>query len=172
MLRNFPIRRKILIGILSTSVIVMVLLLGMLFGHEFFAIREAMHRQLSTLGAIIANNSAAALAFENRRDAQQTLDSLSATPYMVAAAIYDSHGNVFSKYPADLSSSELPAAPGELGYDFSGPYLAGFQAMQQHGQRFGTLYLKLDAKSIMRDWLRDHGMERLLALVEAREPQI
>ncbi|MGA9335454.1 MAG: ATP-binding protein [Rudaea sp.] len=152
--RDMPIRRKVMLSILSTSVVVMILLLGTIFTHDFFVMRRATRRELATLGAITADNSTAALAFDSQRDAQEILDALKAQPHIVAAAIYDSDGRIFAEYPKGLNTQELPLTPGEPGYRFGDIYLAGFQAMTQRGRRLGTLYLKLDARSILRNWLR------------------
>jgi PAS domain S-box-containing protein len=152
--RDMPIRGKLMLSIMSTSVVVMLLMMGTFFTYEFFTLRQATVRQLVTLGEITAANSTAALAFENHQDAEEILDALKAQQYIVAAAIYDQRGRLFSHYPKTLDAGELPAVPGELGYRFGDSYLAGFQALTQRDRRAGTLYLKLDAGSVLWNWFQ------------------
>src|SRR5258706_11243174 len=92
--------------------------------YEYLTFRRATARQLSTLGAIIADNSTAALAFQNQDDAQEILAALKAERHIVAASLYDRTGKLFSKYPATLPDDAFPTAPGEEGYRFEHSHLA------------------------------------------------
>jgi signal transduction histidine kinase len=151
--RDMPIRRKLMLSILSTSVVVMLLMLGTFFTYEFFALRLGTVRQLSTLGEITADNATAALAFQNQQDADEILHGLKAQRYLVAAAIYDQSGQLFSRYPKTLKTKDLPSAPGDPGYRYGESHLAGFQPMMQKDRRLGTLYLEMDGGAALRDRL-------------------
>ena len=152
--RDMPIRKKLMVSIMSTSAVVMLLMMATFFTYEFFSLRQTTIRQLATLGEITAANSTAALAFQNQRDAEEILDALKAQQYIVAAAIYDRNGQLFSHYPKTLKSEDLPSAPADLGYRFGESHLAGFQPMIERDRRLGTLYLKLDAGTILWNWFR------------------
>jgi signal transduction histidine kinase/HAMP domain-containing protein len=147
-----PIRRKLMLSIFTTSVVVMLTIMATLFTYEFINLRQATVRQLSTLGEITATNSTAALAFDNQKDAEEILGALKAWHYIVAAAIFDQHGHLFSRYPETLRVKDIPSHPGDPGYRFEGSNLAGFQAMTQRDRRLGTLYLRLDAGAILWNW--------------------
>ena len=130
--------------ILLTSGVVLLLTCAAFFAYEFLTFRQAMIRQLATLGEIIAANSTAALAFDNPDDAQEILAALQAERHIVAASLYDQNGRLFSKYPADLPVTAFPVAPEADGYRFAHLHLAAFQPVVQGGKRLGTLYLKSD----------------------------
>jgi len=152
--KDTPIQRKLMLIILLISVVVMLLMRGAFFTYEFLTFRHATVRQLSTLGAIIADNSTAALAFQNQDDAQEILAALKAERHIVAASLYDREGNLFSKYPATLPDTAFPTAPGKDGYRFEPSHLSGFQPVVQGGnRRMGTVYLKFDTSAIMVEWL-------------------
>src|SRR5450432_1092534 len=151
--RDTPIRRKLMLSILSTSAVVMLLMLGTFFTYEFFALRQGTLRQLSTLGEITADNSTAALAFQNQQDADEILDALKAQRYLVAAAIYDQHGQLFSHYPKTSKTQDLPPAPGDTGFGYGESHLAGFQPIMQKDRRLGTLFLEMDAGAALRSRL-------------------
>jgi PAS domain S-box-containing protein len=132
--------------IMLTSGIVLVMTCAAFFVYEYITAREMMSRQIATLGQIIATNSTAALAFDNREDAEETLDALKAESNIKAAALYDKEGKLFAKYPATIPSFYLPAHPGKLGYNLKDPFLEGFQTVEQNGTRLGTIFLRTDMR--------------------------
>ncbi len=143
-LKNTPIQRKLMTIILLTSGAVLLLTCVSFFAYEFFTFRQSTVRQLATLGEILAANSTAALAFQNQDDAKEILAAVKAERHIVAACLYDKNGRLFSKYPADLATDDLPAAPERDGYRFGLSELAMFQPVEQAGKRLGTLYLRSD----------------------------
>jgi signal transduction histidine kinase/HAMP domain-containing protein len=143
-LRNTPIRRKLMAIILLISGVVSVLTCAAFFASEFLTFRQTSGQQLSTLGKIIGANSTAALAFDNQDDAQEILAALKAEPHIVAGALYDKSGALFSKYPANLPATAFPAAPTADGYRFEQSHLVSVQPVVQGGKRLGTLYLASD----------------------------
>ncbi len=152
--KDVPIQRKLMLLIFLTSVVAMLLMRATFFTYEFVTFRKATVRQLSTLGEVIANNSTAALAFQNQDDAREILTALTAERYIVAAALYSQDGKLFAAYPANLPIATLPAAPGADGYRFEPSHLAGFQPVMQRGKRLGTLYLKFETGTVIWEWLR------------------
>lgn len=152
-LKDTPIRRKLMVIMLLTSMAALLLMRSVFFAYEFLAFRQTTLRQLSTVGEVIAANSTAALAFENQNDAKEVLSALKAEPHVTAAALYDKTGKLFAKYPADLPPTAFPDTPGKDGYRFEPSSLAGFQSVVQGDhRRLGTLYLKLDTGAIMHQW--------------------
>src|ERR1041385_8294873 len=97
--KDTPISRKLIVSTLLTSAIVMVLTQAAFFVIALIDLRNSKVQQLSTLGEITAANSTAALAFENRPDAEEILATLKAERHIVAAAIYDKNGDLFARYP-------------------------------------------------------------------------
>ena len=151
--KHMPIRRKLMLIILLTSAVVMLLARGAFFTYEYLTFRRATVQQLTILGEIIAANSTAALAFENRDDAREVLSALKSEHHVMAAGLYDRDGAIFAHYPEAGAVAALPAAPGATGFRFTDSRLAGFQPVEQKGRRLGTLYLEFDTGSIMADWL-------------------
>src|SRR6266849_3589567 len=144
LLKDTPIRRKLMTMILLTSGVVLLLTCASFFAYEFVTFRQTTIRHLSSLGEIIAANSTAALAFENQEDAKEILAALKAERHIVAASLYDKNGKLFSKFPADLPAGAFPAAPDKDGYRFARGHLAAFHPVAQGNKRLGTLYLKSD----------------------------
>ncbi len=163
-LQNAPIRRKLIAMTLLTTGLVLLLTCTAFLAYEFLTFRQTAVRQFSTLGEIISANSTAALAFDNPSDAGEILSALKAEPHVVAAALYDGEGRLFSVYPDSLPLDAVPAAPGRDGYRFERAYLVGFEPVVQGGnRRLGTLFLSADMGA-MSDRLRLYGVIAVLVI--------
>src|SRR6185295_7122293 len=101
----------------------------------------------------------------NQDDAAEVLAALKAEPHIIAAALYDKHGKLFAHYPEQLSSLDLPVAPGTTGYQADYSHAIGFQPVVQRRERqLGTLYLKSDMGALYQQ-LRLYGAIACLVVV-------
>jgi signal transduction histidine kinase/ActR/RegA family two-component response regulator len=112
--------------------------------YEFMTFRQSSIQQLQILSQAIASNSTAALAFDNADDASTVLAAFKADPHIVAAALYDAHGNLFASYPRGLPAARFPSRAGTTGYAFSRAELSGFQPVAEGSTRLGTLFVESD----------------------------
>ncbi|HTE24306.1 ATP-binding protein [Flavitalea sp.] len=142
------IQQKIMRIVLVTSGVVVFLTCSAFVAYQFFAFKENEKTKISTLGEIIAANSTAALAFDDVKDATETLQALMAEKHIVAACLYDTTGKVFARYPDTIALYNIPLHPAAEGYKYIGTYLEGFAPVVQGNIRVGTLYLKSDLKAI------------------------
>ncbi|MDB5104131.1 MAG: hybrid sensor histidine kinase/response regulator [Fibrobacteres bacterium] len=147
-LRNLRLQQRLMAIMLVTSACVLVMTCAGFFAYEFLTFRQSMVRQLSTVAAIVADNSTAVLAFEDRKGAEEILSALKAERHIAEAGLYDGEGRLFSTYPKDADPGEFPPAPAAEGFRFGGGYLQGFQAVVQNDKRLGTLYVKSDLKAV------------------------
>jgi signal transduction histidine kinase len=114
------------------------------FAYEFFTFRQSTVANISSMGSILANNSTAALTFDNAEDAGEVLAALQAERHIRAASLYDENGKLFAQYPANMPIDSFPAVPEVDGHRFSGGYLISYQPVVYGSKRLGTLYLKSD----------------------------
>lgn len=147
--KDLPIRSKLMAILLATTGAALTLTCLAFIAYEYVSFRHAATNNLRTLGRIIANNSTAALAFDNRDDAQQVLAALKAEPHIVAAGLYDSHGTLFARYPAGSSVNALPTVLGRDGYRFDASGLVGQEPVTETAsRRLGTLYLRFELRAL------------------------
>ncbi len=139
-----PIRRKLMSMVMITSAAVLLLSVSSFLIYDVITFREVTARHLATVGEVIAANSTAALAFENPDDAQSVLAALKAEPHVVAAALYDSKGEVFAVYPRTLRAASVPRLESRLGYALERSRLVGRQPVTEGGRRMGTLVIESD----------------------------
>ena len=104
------IKRKTMAVIMLTSVAVLLLTAAAFTVYDLVTYRQNLVHSLSATAAIIADHSSAALACRDEKDARATLASLRADPRIVAAALYDAHGNLFVRYPAQSAGQRVSAA--------------------------------------------------------------
>ncbi len=156
MLRDLPIQKRLMGIMLLTSGAVLILTCAVFFAYEYLTFRRTLARQLSTLAAVVADNSTAVLAFEDREGAREILAALKAAPHITAAALYDGDGSLFSTYPEGLPAGAVPAAPSGGGFAVDSSRLAGFVPVVQGGSRLGSLYVQSDLKALS-ERLRTYG---------------
>ncbi len=84
---------------------------GALVTYDFFNFRQTVARHLGIQAQIIGSNSLSALLFDDPAAAAQTLAALSASPNVVAGAIFTPDGRLFAAYPAGTGGALPPRAP-------------------------------------------------------------
>jgi len=150
--RDMPIKQKLLGIIMSVTAAALLLSgLGIVIADSVL-FRTAMQRDISALAQIVADNSIAALAFEDPKTATETLGSLRARPHLVAACIYRPNRAIFARYVRSGAAGECPpvSAQGsqEDGARFTGAALLVRRPIALNGRRIGTLVLLYDLDEI------------------------
>src|SRR4051812_6703073 len=113
-LRDIPIQRKLRVVILGTCSAALVVACAALFTLQFFFFKRDFVRDLSAVAQIVANNSSAALTFNDEDAARENLLALRAKPNITGAALVRGDGTTLAQVgdallPTDIG---LPVAPG------------------------------------------------------------
>ena len=142
------IKRKVTFVIMRASIAVLLVTVAAFISYDLVTFRQTMLQNLATQARTIAENSTAALAFRNEKDAASVLASLRTEPHIMAAAIYDAQGALFAKYPASVSDADLPVSPQKSVYAFGKSSLTMIQLIVQSGKPLGTIYLQSDLTAL------------------------
>jgi signal transduction histidine kinase/ActR/RegA family two-component response regulator len=142
-----PIRRTLMLMMFLSSGVVLLVTSSAFCAYEFLTFRQSSIRQLQILSRAIASNSTAALAFENAEDAASVLTAFKSDPHIVAAALYDTKGNVFATYPPGLAAARLPSQAG-TGYTFGRSALRGFEPVAEGSKQLGVLFVESDLNAM------------------------
>lgn len=142
------IQGKLLRVILLINGAVLLFTCTVFFAYEYVTFRQGRLRELNALGKIIASNSTAALAFDDRAAAREILNALQAETRITAASLYDTDGKLFSHFPDGLSVTSLPTPPPADGFVFSSDCLEGVLDVTQGTKRLGTLYLRYSIQAL------------------------
>ncbi|MDQ3051689.1 MAG: ATP-binding protein [Bacteroidota bacterium] len=150
---------------LVTSAIVLSLMCSAYIILEYFSYRETLKNNVTTLGKVIASNSAGALAFLSVKDANEILSALEAESHIKRACIYDNNGEIFAKYPDFLLSGTFPPATSRIdGFYFENNFLNGFVPIEHNRQQLGLLYIQTDLTA-MYDQLKNFAIIGILLIV-------
>jgi len=140
-LRDIPIRQKLMAIIMLVAAVALVLAgLGIVIADSYL-FRQAMQRDISALAQIVADNSTAALAFNDPRTATDTLASLHARPHLVEACIYRPDGESFAQYLRSGAAGACPSGGGADEMRFTPDGLLIRRPILLSGKRIGTLVL-------------------------------
>jgi sensor histidine kinase regulating citrate/malate metabolism len=95
---NLPLKQKLILISLSTAAIAMLMAGSLMFAAEFASYRQSMVTDLAIKAEIVGNQCSAALLFNDRKDAEETLSSLRADPDIEYAAVYTYGGVRFAQF--------------------------------------------------------------------------
>ena len=150
LLRDLPIRQKLVLLIMLTTAGALLVAGVALIVIDLRSFRKDMESDLSTLAEIVARNSTAALTFADPGAAEETLQALEAQEPIVAAAVYGEAGDLFAVYQRKGADAGVPDQPGPVDVTWSQGSLHVFDEITLDNRRIGTVYLRSDLSEIYR----------------------
>jgi two-component system, sensor histidine kinase len=166
--RNLSIRRKLIAILLLTNSIVLALVSAAFVLNEAAMFRTGARAELAALAEILGNNTSAAVAFNDRTAATETLSGLRAKPQIMAAFVMQKDGSLLASYLArGVEGKRLSfAAPQREGFGIDGAKLAatvrqaaspfalaldlyGVSPIILDGQEIGTVVIQSDSRELL-----------------------
>jgi PAS domain S-box-containing protein len=153
--RNRPIRQKLLLTILvaSGSAVILAGMTILIWDQVLF--RQRLQADLSSVADIMAENTTAALSFEDPKSASQTLGALKAKPHVVCACVFRPNGTILARYDRSATQPECPAPGQSDAASFGERGLEITRRITLDGKRIGTLTLLYDLSEIRERLWRD-----------------
>jgi signal transduction histidine kinase len=142
LLQSLPIRQKLMLIAMLTTGGALLLAGAALIVFDTARFKKEMAQDLLTLAEIVAENSTAALTFEDQTAANETLRALRVRKPIVAAALYDGQGRLFARFEREKGRERFPLRPEEDGYEFGDGGLVAFRGVELEGERIGMVYLR------------------------------
>ncbi|MEX0615840.1 MAG: CHASE sensor domain-containing protein, partial [Methylophaga sp.] len=106
------IRQKLSIGVLLSTLLALFIAGAIIVFYDLRDYRERLLEDMRTQADLIGQASIAALQFNDREVANQTLALLRLRPRIIAAAIYTPEGEVFARYHVEFQQTDtLPDLP-------------------------------------------------------------
>jgi len=155
-LKGISLRLKLLVVLVGTLTVALVLAWVSFMAEQFFSSRDRALRQLSIMTEMAGKNSQAALAFDDRKTAIETLSSLSAQPGFIGTCLYDKTGKLFACHCAN-NDCRLPATAPQIGQyaDSKRKALTVVRAISLGNEAAGTICVVSDYRHATREWLRN-----------------
>lgn len=142
LLRDLPIRRKLVVILMIATGGALLLAGAGLLTLDYFRFRREMVADLTTLAEIVAQNSTAPLSFHDPVAVEETLAALRAKPSVLGAAVYDEREILFARWAREGAKPDFPPGPGPEGYELRQGALSLFEPVILDGDRIGTVYLE------------------------------
>jgi PAS domain S-box-containing protein len=145
---DIPIKQKLTVIIMLTTAAALLLAGAGVVIFDTIVFRQGLKRDLSTLVQITAENSTAALAFNDAKSASETLAALHARTHLVGACIYRLDGTVLASYTRPGVTSGCPSAGARDELRFSSGALVVSRGVLLSDHRIGTLVMLYDLEEI------------------------
>jgi signal transduction histidine kinase/DNA-binding response OmpR family regulator/HPt (histidine-containing phosphotransfer) domain-containing protein len=176
-LKNLSIRRKLIALLLLTNFIVLLLVASAFVVNEATMFRTGARAELAALAEIIGNNTSAAVAFNDRVAAGETLSGLRAKPPIRAALVLLKDGSVLASYFAKGVDPHQVAFVNNAGSELrvdrrafvaalnraDSPFaltcdLYGVSSIILDGQEIGSVLIQSDNRDLQARLLRFFGL--------------
>jgi signal transduction histidine kinase len=149
LLQDIPIKRKLTAIIMIASTVALLLVSAGFVTYEVITFRQSMVSDITTLAEIIGDRSTAALAFQNKSDADEELYALAYKKHITTAALYDKNGQLFAFYPPKARPESFPKTLGTNDKPrFEPDRLILFHQIKMDGDVVGTVYLNSDLQEL------------------------
>jgi signal transduction histidine kinase/ActR/RegA family two-component response regulator len=154
-LDNLPLKRKLLLTTLATCMTALALACSALFWFQSVIFRRSFAAELESLGAIIAHNSAAPLAFNDQKSAVEVLNALRVNSHITSACVFDSEGTLFARIGEEPAGTEAGMGRGgaRSGVTFDQGYASLSLPIPLVDGRSGRLDLRANFADPYRDLL-------------------
>jgi signal transduction histidine kinase len=143
-----PIRQKLMRLVMATTALALGLSGIGIIVTDSLLYRNALEEDLSALVHIIADNTTAALSFDDPSAASETLAALRARPHVMTACLYQTNGALFAKYTRSGVLAGCPAPQTADDIRFNRGVAAVSHPIFLKGGRIGTLVLVSDLGAI------------------------
>lgn len=149
-MKSLSLKWKVMLAVTVTSIFAVVLSSVVLVRSESSRLSEAIVEDTKTLSKIIGGSTAGAMVFGDTTSAGATLLTLSNSPRVESAVIFDESNKVFVHYVkgSDKTSGSLPAGlpsrPSGNGVNDTGDYLEISESIIASGAKSGSIYMKVN----------------------------
>jgi two-component system, sensor histidine kinase len=147
MIRRLSLKKKLQAVIMVTVAAALLLACSALMAYDVHSARSAVRSEAEILAGMIAENSTAALTFDDAGSANELLRGLHTQPAVLSAEIYTASGNLFASYRrlGEEGSGEPPA---EEGSAFRDGRLVVARRVDLQDQRLGWVRIDLDLRQM------------------------
>ena len=164
--KDRPIKQKFLLIIMVVNTITLLIVFAAFTVYDRWEIRRTMSTQSSTIADILAYNCTAALLFNDKADAGETLDFLNTKPSSIVAAwILTAEGVPLAHYIQEgFDLSRAQPAVQKSGAFFKDGFLHLYKDVRSEEKSIGTVYLQSDMKQ-MNELANDHLFIAALGII-------
>lgn len=139
------IKRKLTISTIATCLIGLLMASSAFMVLNYFELKSRMVEDLSIKAEIVGFNCTAAMLFNDKKSAEETLSALKAEPAIIDAYIYNDQDQVFAHYHGEKHlSAPVPSDIAGQGHQFYDNHLGLWKPVIMDGSYVGKVYLRAE----------------------------
>ena len=143
------IKRKLMRISMLTTGVALLLTSVLLIANEVITFRQSLIERMGIMAKIVGTNSTAALMFNDKKTAEETLYALKSGKNITCAVLYNRNGDVLAQYIRDVSAGNCrPHKVGPDGYHLGIDRLDILQRIHLDNESIGTLYIQSDLNEL------------------------
>ena len=148
------IKRRVMLVAAATCTVALLLAASAFVAFDWWDYRAQLTGELTVLADVTGANSAAALDFVDRSNAQEALDALWAQPHIMCAALYDRTGAEFVSIARRDAGDCAPKALSFVSPESDRSTIHVLREVKQGGEKVGSIYLVSDLRQMRELTLR------------------
>ncbi|MCB0220830.1 MAG: response regulator [Chrysiogenetes bacterium] len=148
--QDASIKTRLTRSYMLTSALSLFLACLAFVGYDYYSQRQSITKELSLVAQILAENSTAAISFNDTQTATEILSALKAKNSVMLAYLFDTDGEVFAKYVRQniLEPEGAPKRRG-TGHEFRDDTLVVYREIILDGKKIGTIYVQSDLAALV-----------------------
>jgi two-component system, sensor histidine kinase and response regulator len=151
-LKNLSVTRKLTLIMVAVSVFALGTVSLAYVGYQSVSMKISARAELSTLARVIGINCTAALAFQDKNAARETIGGLKTVGNVIKCCIFTADGRPFACYDRDYAENGYGGAPAEYPHknlmavkdNYFDGYFEGIPFLDRHIDAFESIRLKDD----------------------------
>lgn len=141
-LNNLGLRTKIVMLATFTCLVAVLLASGGFVLYEEVSYRERLISKISLISDVVGLNCTAALAFDDKQSAEETLQALAAEKNIASGCICDQYGSRFASYGVHEGATDICPEETQLGNIVENGYLTVSRPIFLDSEQIGTIFVK------------------------------
>ncbi len=142
------LKHRQMIAIIGVSITILALATVAFFVNDYIASKRSLVENIKSKAVFISANSSAAMAFRDRRAADEALRIASMDDSIVLAVLYDNDNKVFDHYLRRGFKNSIPEELPEQGVRFAADSAIILEPITFHGDKQGWVYIVYDVWSL------------------------
>jgi signal transduction histidine kinase len=147
-LRAPSIRTKMLALVMLVTTVALILTSGSLLAWDYYQSKIDIGRQLSMQAQMVLENSTAAMSFQDRAAALETLETLAPNSHVRAGCLYNAAGDLFARFTPGGGADTCPASAPPEGQRIVRDRVEVAVRTQVAGRPAGSIYLDSDLDAV------------------------
>ncbi len=143
-IKNMSFKRKMLLYAASTTVTALMVCAIAVLTAEWLELREEVPRHAGIQAEVLAVNLSAAVAFDDRKSATETLAGLRADHDVVMACVCSNETEAFATYKRKGSEQAREHLPLDGDHEFVGDRMHVSRPIMLDSERIGSVYMQYD----------------------------